>query len=105
MWYTFFPTEQYTLEAKWGNEISGQKADATLGYFNSSEMEKNVSLVQVAVEIKDANTLLDKSQRREGNLSPIQQWFKYKPQYNNCKRVIVTNFIEIRLYTTTYRFS
>ncbi len=36
-------------------------------------MEKNVSLVQVAVEIKDANTLLDKSQRREGNLSPIQQ--------------------------------
>ncbi len=101
LWYTFFPTEQYTLEAKWGNEISGQKADATLGYFNSSEMEKNVSLVQVAVEIKDANTLLDKSQRREGNLSPIQQWFKYKPQYNNCKRVIVTNFIEIRLYKDT----
>lgn len=99
--YTFYPTENYTLEAKGWNEVSGQKADATLGYFNVSDIAKNVSLVQVAVEIKDANTPLTKSQRREWNLSPIQQWFKYKPQYNNCKRVLVTNFVEIRLFKDT----
>lgn len=99
--YSFYPTENYTLEAKGWNEVSGQKADATLGYFNTSDIEKNVSLVQVAVEIKDANTALTKSQRREWNLSPIQQWFKYKPQYNNCKRVLVTNFIEVRLFKDT----
>ncbi len=101
LWYTFYPTENYTLEAKWWNEVSGQKADATLGYFNTSDIEKNVSLVQVAVEVKDANTSLTKSQRREGNLSPIQQWFKYKPQYNNCKRVLVSNFVEVRLFKDT----
>lgn len=99
--YTFYPNDTYTLEAKGGNEISGQKADATLGYFDANDTEKNVSLVQVAVEIKDANTSLTKSQRREGNLSPIQQWFKYKPQYNNCKWVIVTNFVEIRFFKDT----
>jgi len=99
--YAFYPTENYTLEAKGWNEVSGQKADATLGYFNASDIAKNVSLVQVAVEIKDANTPLTKSQRREWNLSPIQQWFKYKPQYNNCKRVLVTNFVEIRLFKDT----
>lgn len=99
--YAFYPTENYTLEAKGWNEVSGQKADATLGYFNVSDIAKNVSLVQVAVEIKDANTPLTKSQRREWNLSPIQQWFKYKPQYNNCKRVLVTNFVEVRLFKDT----
>lgn len=99
--YSFYPTENYTLEAKGWNEVSGQKADATLGYFNANDIDKNVSLVQVAVEIKDANTPLTKSQRREWNLSPIQQWFKYKPQYNNCKRVLVTNFVEVRLFKNT----
>jgi Eco57I restriction-modification methylase/TaqI-like C-terminal specificity domain len=98
LWYTLYPTEHYTLEAKWWNEMSGQKADATLGWFTTSSIEKNVSLVQVAVEIKDANTPLTKSQRRDGNLSPVQQGFKYKPQYTNCKWVLVTNFVEIRLY-------
>jgi len=50
------------------------------------------------VEIKDANTPLDQSQRREGNLSPIQQAFKYKPQFKECRFVIATNFYEIRLF-------
>ena len=99
--YSFYPQDIFTLEAKGGNEISGQKADATLGYFSASESDKNISAVQVAVEIKDANTALDKSQRREGNLSPIQQGFKYKPQYTNCKWVLVTNFVEVRLYKDT----
>jgi hypothetical protein len=45
--------------------------------------------------------LLDKPQRREGNLSPVQQGFKYKPQYSNCKWVIISNFYEIRLYKDT----
>jgi hypothetical protein len=67
--------------------------DATLGYFN-----KDNKRVVAVVEIKDANTSLDKSQYREGNLSPIQQAFKYKPQYKECGFVIATNFFELRLF-------
>ncbi len=97
LWYSSFPTNPYTLNPKGKTDATGQKPDAILGYFDP-EKDKQHSNTQVVVEIKDATTPLDKSQRREGNLSPIQQWFKYKPQYANCKRVIVSNFIEIRLF-------
>jgi hypothetical protein len=71
----------------------GQKPDAVLGHY-SPETDNTIAVV----EIKDANTSLDKPQRREGNLSPIQQGFKYKPQYKNCSFVIATNFFEIRIF-------
>ena len=92
--YTTFPQDDYSLEAKAATETSAQKPDAILGY-NLGQPNQRVSAV---VEIKDANTPLDKSQRREGSLSPVQQGFKYKPQYQECDFVIVTNFVEIRLY-------
>ena len=84
--YNIIPKD--TVDAK-----GGQKPDATLGYFDG-----NNKRVVAVVEIKDANTPLDKSQRRDGNLTPIQQAFKYKPQYQECGFVVVTNFVEIRLF-------
>lgn len=90
--YKSFPTDPYTLDPKGNVETSGQKPDAILGYFSN---DKN--RVIAAVEIKDVNTSLDKSQRREGSLSPVQQAFKYKTQYKECDFVIATNFFEIRL--------
>ena len=74
--YKKFPDTPYSIEPKGNTEISAQKADSVLGYFNKDD--KKVSAV---VEIKDVNTPLDKSQKRVGNLSPIQQAFKYKTQY------------------------
>jgi len=90
--YTAFPNTEYTIEPKATTDATGQKPDATLGYYDD-ETKRTVAVV----EIKNAKTLLDKSQQREGNLSPIQQAFKYKPQFKNCLFVIATNFVEIRL--------
>lgn len=95
--YTSFPSSPFTIDPKGKTQATGQKPDAILWYYDP-EKENSHSKTQVVVEIKDAKTPLDKSQRREWNLSPIQQWFKYKPQYSNCKWVIATNFIEIRLF-------
>jgi len=92
--YTTIPNSQYTFEAKGRTEATGQKPDAILGYYDNDAGTKRTIAV---VEIKDAKTALDKSQQREGNLSPVQQGFKYKPQFKDCLFVIATNFIEIRL--------
>jgi len=92
--YTVFPNNNYTIQPKDNVEIGGgQIPDATLGHFTRTKKR-----VIAVVEIKDANTSLDKSQHRVGNLSPIQQAFKYKPLYKECVFVIATNFIEIRLF-------
>lgn len=96
--YTKYPELQYTIEPKWSTEVSGQKPDAILGNFNANQQKDNTKNVQAVVEIKDANTSLDAPQKREWHLSPVQQGFKYKPQYEKCVWVIVTNFKEIRLY-------
>ncbi len=90
--YKAFPNEIYNIDPKGNTEASGQKPDAILGYFSEEK-----SRIIAVVEIKDVNTSLDKSQRREGNLSPVQQAFKYKTQYKECDFVIATNFFEIRL--------
>ncbi len=92
--YSAFPKENYTIQPKDNVESGGgQMPDATLGYFG-----KEGKRVVAVVEIKDANTSLDKSQYREGSLSPIQQAFKYKPQFKECGFVIATNFFELRLF-------
>ncbi|MBU0580864.1 MAG: N-6 DNA methylase [Candidatus Margulisbacteria bacterium] len=91
--YVKFPAEKYSIDPKSSTESSGQRPDAILGIF-----EGDSRYVKAVVEIKDVNTPLDKSQRREGNFSPIQQAFKYKPQFKGCAFVIATNFFEIRLF-------
>ena len=91
--YTTFPNTNYTIEPKATTDASGQKPDAALGYY-----EPDKSRTIAVVEVKDVNTALDRSQKREGNLSPVQQAFKYKPQFKECIFVIASNFYEIRLH-------
>ena len=91
--YKDFTNKEHTLKVQEKVTTSGQKPDATLGYF-FDDKEK----IKAVCEIKDANTPLDRSQRREGNLSPISQAFKYKHQLKECPFVIATNFYEIRLF-------
>ncbi|WP_461207809.1 Eco57I restriction-modification methylase domain-containing protein [Clostridium sp. DL1XJH146] len=76
-------------------KLDGSKPDATLGYFNSCDRD-----VQVVIELKDAYCDLDVKQKRlNDNRTPIEQAFSYAPKYGSrCKWVIVSNFIEIRLY-------
>lgn len=84
----------HTLEPKATTE-KRQFPDVLLSYTDTGHGVENIAAV---VELKDASTSLDRPQQREGNLSPVQQAFKYKPQYRACPFVIVSNFYEFRLY-------
>lgn len=88
------PAVPYSFEPKATTE-KGQLPDALLSYTDSSKDIENIAAV---VELKGAAIELDRPQRREGNMSPVQQGFKYKTQYRNCPFVVVSNFWEFRLY-------
>lgn len=90
--YEAQPATPYSLVPK-ARTDKGQEPDLILGFFN----ETHRKLASV-VELKDASTALDKPQQRAGNLSPIQQAFKYKSQYSKCPFVIACNFYEFRLF-------
>jgi hypothetical protein len=88
------PAVPYTFEPKATTE-KGQLPDAVLSYTIKPRENENIAAV---VELKGARIELDRPQRREGNMSPVQQGFKYKTQYRNCPFVVVSNFWEFRLY-------
>lgn len=86
------PANPFSFEPKATTE-KGQLPDAVL-----SHTEGEISNIAAVVELKGAGIDLDRPQRREGNMSPVQQGFKYKTQYRNCPFVVVSNFWEFRLY-------
>ncbi|HRN97518.1 MAG TPA: N-6 DNA methylase [Candidatus Saccharibacteria bacterium] len=88
------PASPFSLEPKATTE-KGQLPDVVLSYTDKANGVENIAAV---VELKGAAIPLDRPQRREGNMSPVQQGFKYKTQYRNCPFVIVSNFYEFRLY-------
>lgn len=88
------PAVPYSFEPK-ATTTGGQLPDAVISYTDKSNDIENIAAV---VELKGASTELDRPQRREGNMSPVQQGFKYKTQYRNCPFVVVSNFWEFRLY-------
>jgi len=88
------PASPFNFEPKATTAV-GQLPDAVVGYTDKTNNIENLSAV---IELKGASIPLDRPQRREGNMSPVQQGFKYKTQYRNCPFVIVSNFYEFRLY-------
>ncbi|MCG7289533.1 MULTISPECIES: type IIL restriction-modification enzyme MmeI [unclassified Corynebacterium] len=86
------PAQPYSLEPKATTEAQNYP-DVVLGYFDGPT--RNVSAV---VELKGASVSLDRPQKRESNLTPVQQGFKYKVQYRSCPFVVVSNFQEFRIY-------
>lgn len=94
--YRALPTVPTTFKPKDVTE-GRQIPDAILKYDDPSQDIFNIFAV---VELKGAAIALDKPQQREGNLTPVQQAFKYKPQYPTCPFVVVSNFWEFRLYNT-----
>lgn len=87
--------DEWSLIQEEKTKIDSKKPDAVLGFYDNKKKD-----TRVVVELKDANTDLDSKQNRKGmNLSPIEQAFMYAPKYGSkCKWIIVSNFIEIRLY-------
>lgn len=92
--YAEKPAVPFSFEPK-ATTDKGQLPDAVISYTDKSNDIKNIA---AAVELKGASVELDRPQRREGNMSPVQQGFKYKTQYRNCPFVVVSNFWEFRLY-------
>lgn len=92
--YAEKPASPYTFGPK-VTTLKRQQPDAVIGYGNTVTGITNPAAV---IELKGANIRLDRPQQREGNMSPVQQGFKYKTQYQTCPFVIVSNFWEFRLY-------
>ena len=88
------PASPYSFEPK-ATTDKGQLPDAVISYTDTTNDIRNTVAV---VELKGAAIDLDRPQRRDGNMSPVQQGFKYKAQYRACPFVIVSNFWEFRLY-------
>lgn len=76
--------------------LDTSESDGALGYFYKSSNKKDV---RVVIELKDARTPLDKKQNRSSHLTPVEQAFQYANKNGSkCGWVIVSNFVETRLY-------
>lgn len=93
---------EFHLIAEHSTKLDGSKPDAILGYFNATERD-----VRIVIELKGPSSSLDEKQKRSNdNRTPVEQAFGYAPKYgSNCKWVIVSNFIEIRLYLASNMLS
>jgi hypothetical protein len=88
------PSRPFTFQPKSSTD-SGEIPDARICFIDDAN---EVELTFAVVELKGAKTSLDKPQRNYANQTPVQQAFKYKPQYRGCGFVVVSNFYETRLY-------
>ncbi len=98
--YDYNNATDWNLRLENKTETDSTKSDAALGFFkfrNNHELPKDVRAV---IEIKDARTPLDKPQnRKDFKGSPVEQAFMYAAKIGEkCNWVIVSNFLEIRLY-------
>jgi hypothetical protein len=92
----FLETEQKAAD--------GKKMDGALGFFTINDKIIHAD-VRVVIELKNAKTDLDKPQtRKNDNRTPVQQAFDYANSLGGtCRWIIVSNFLEIRLYYQTDR--
>jgi len=98
--YEYKNSTNWNLRLENKSEFDSSKADAALGFFKIKEQQELKKDVRVVIEIKDAKTTLDKPQNRpDFKGSAIEQCFMYAAKSGEkCKWVIVSNFLEIRLY-------
>ena len=91
--------EDYNQESECKTILDTTEADGALGFFNKGTGKKDV---RVVIELKDARTPLDKKQNRINHLTPVEQAFSYANKNGSkCGWVIVSNFVETRLYKST----
>jgi type I restriction-modification system DNA methylase subunit len=96
--YTYESHEaEWNLEKEFKSISDGKKPDAALGFFD----QQNKTDVRCVIEVKGALINLDKKQNRADFAgSSVDQAFNYVPRMpGKCEWVIVTNMIEIRLYS------
>ncbi|MCU0427393.1 MAG: N-6 DNA methylase [Candidatus Kapabacteria bacterium] len=92
----------WTLTKNQTSHADSSVPDGVLGFF-AMQGNESVSRVHAVIELKDASHDLDKAQKRQNDKrSPVEQAFSYAPKAGgNCKWVIVSNYLELRLYHHT----
>lgn len=98
--YDYNNSTDWNLRFENKTSIDSKKSDAALGFFRIRNNEEILKDVRAVIEIKDARTTLDKPQnRKDFKGSAVEQAFMYAAKTGEkCKWVIVSNFLEIRLY-------
>lgn len=92
-------TDCYNQKQEFTSILDASEADGGLGFFSETRKLRDVRAV---VELKDAKKDLDKKQNRSNHLTPVEQGFSYANKNGSkCGWVIVSNFIETRLYRST----
>ncbi len=90
---------EWTMEIECSTEIDARTPDAILGFYrkDGGQLEEDH---RVVVELKGPQVSLEKDQNRKGATykSPVDQAFSYTNSLDRCQWVIVSNFMEIRLY-------
>jgi hypothetical protein len=94
--YDMSGPSEWNLRPEFKSFIGSTKADAAIGFFRLSDFESSAT-VQAILEIKGPYANLDKSS--ENKVSAVKQAFDYAV-IDGAKWVIVTNFLEIRLYSS-----
>ncbi len=92
--------KKWNLEKELKTVFDGKKPDASLGYFTRDKDNNLIEDIRAVVEVKGPLINLDKKQnRKEYTGTPVDQGFSYAYRIGqSCKWVIITNFLEIRLY-------
>ncbi|MFW6008671.1 MAG: Eco57I restriction-modification methylase domain-containing protein [archaeon] len=88
----------WNLKIEEKTEIDAEKPDGIIGfYMNNNDMEEST---QGVIELKSPNVSFNVKQKRNGKIygTPVDQGYKYTSKYDKCGWVIVSNFLEIRLY-------
>lgn len=99
--FNYGNSNYWTLREEAKTIVDGTKPDGVLGFFSKN---KNLNDVRAVIEIKDASIDLDKKQNRIDSKSPVAQAFEYATKMGeNCKWVIVSNFKEIRFYSSKFQ--
>ncbi|MFD2784001.1 Eco57I restriction-modification methylase domain-containing protein [Hymenobacter rubripertinctus] len=100
--YEYQATTHRQLELELKTLTDGTKPDGALGDFVRVPSGGLGGPVRAVVELKDARTALDAKQRRSSGgraETPVEQAFSYPSKYGaTCRWVLVSNFVELRLY-------
>ncbi|WP_303312685.1 DNA methyltransferase [Hymenobacter sp. BT730] len=101
--YEFRATTHRQLQLELKTLTDGTKPDGALGEFVATPSGGLGGPVRAIVELKDARTSLDAKQRGGGGKgraeTPVEQAFSYPSKFGGqCRWVLVSNFLELRLY-------
>ncbi|MBG8554953.1 Eco57I restriction-modification methylase domain-containing protein [Hymenobacter guriensis] len=101
--YEYQSTTHRQLQLELKTLTDGTKPDGALGEFVTVPSGGLGGPVRAVVELKDARTGLDAKQRGGGKgraETPVEQAFSYPSKFgSSCRWVIVSNFVELRLYS------